>query len=106
MEVSMAIKVAQEVNGQHPGETYSGSADLLPFYLALGYVYDDTNTADLSENTSPPPADDPTLAEIREDPGDDFAFGTDAELAPVVESITPDSGAAAGGTPIVILGDN
>jgi hypothetical protein len=102
----MANKVAQEVNGQQPGATYSGPAALLPFYLVHGYVYDDTNTADLADNTGSTPAQDPTLAVNREDPGDPFAFGTDAALAPYVREITPDSGVAAGGTPLVIEGDN
>lgn len=43
----MAIKVAQSVNGQLPGATYSGPAELLPFYLAHGYVYDDSGKATL-----------------------------------------------------------
>ena len=43
----MAIKVAQSVNGQAPGATYSGDAALVPFYLAHGYVYDDSGKATL-----------------------------------------------------------
>jgi hypothetical protein len=199
----MAYKVAQGVNGQAPGATYSGSAALLPFYLAHGYVYDDaakakvtgasnavnivtggnlvllvngvtvttalvaadtpaaaatkidtalgangdaaivsgklevtsnsTATAprtvsvvsgagttlanlgltvgqkgstDQSNNTSPAPAADPTLAANREDPGDPFAFGTDAALAPYVRELEPNHGDIAGGTVVTIDGDN
>jgi hypothetical protein len=102
----MAIKVAQPVNGQQAGETYSGPAALQPWLLAHGYVYDDTNTTDLADNTDTTPANDPTLSSNREDPGDAFQFGTDATLAPRFESIEPDSGPAAGSTAVVISGDN
>jgi hypothetical protein len=102
----MANKVAQDLNGQRAGATYSGPAALLPFYLVHGYVYDDTSTTDKSKNTDTTPANDPTLAVNREDPGDPFAFGTDAALAPYVREITPKTGVAAGGTALVIEGDN
>lgn len=199
----MAIKVAQDLNGQRAGATYSGPAALLPFYLTHGYVYDDaakakvTGTAnaativtggnlvlkvngvtvtaalatsdtaaaaatkidtamgangdaaivsskleltsnstaqaprtlqvvsgtgtvlanlglsvgqkastDLTNLTDVLPAQDPTLPVNREDPGDPFAFGTDAALAPYVRSISPKSGLAAGGTALILDGDN
>lgn len=102
----MANKVAQDLNGQRAGDTYSGPAALLPFYKVLGYVYDDTNTTDLADNTGSTPAQDPTLAVNREDPGDPFAFGTDAALAPYVRSLTPNHGDIAGGTAVVADGDN
>ena len=109
----MANKVAQGVNGQAPGATYSGDAALLPFYLAHGYVYDDTNTTDLANNTDTTPANDPTLAVNREDPGDAFQFGTDTALAPRLESVdtvnpdlNPAALPAAGGTALVVYGDN
>jgi hypothetical protein len=109
----MVNKVAQSVNGQAPGETYSGDAALLPFYLAHGYVYDDANVASLVDNTSVVPADDPTLAVNREDPGDAYQFGTDVELAARVYSIDtvdPDLSVsalpAAGGTVVRVDGDN
>lgn len=109
----MVNKVAQEVNGQAPGSTYAGSADLLPFYLAHGYVYDDASVTDKLKNTSVVPADDPMLAENREDPGDAFQFGTDVELAPrveLVDTVNADLDAtklpAAGGTALYVFGDN
>lgn len=206
----MANKVAQDINGQRAGDTYSGPAALLPFYLAHGYVYDDAakakvtgsvnavnivtggnlvlkvngvtvttalvaadtpavaagkidtalgangdaaivsnklevtsnstakaprtvevvsgagttlanlglsvgqkGTTEQLNNTSPVPASDPTLAENREDPGDAFQFGTDAALAPRLESVDtvnpdldPTKLPAAGGTPLVVYGDN
>jgi hypothetical protein len=102
----MAIKVAQPVNGQQAGETYSGPAALQPWLLAHGYVYDDTNTTDLADNTDTTPANDPTLSSNREDPGDAFQFGTDATLAPRFESLTPNTGVVGGGTAVVISGDN
>lgn len=64
----MAIKLAQEVNGQKVGETYSGPAELLPWLKDNGYVYDTTNPTSHINTTQPPPADDPTLAVNREDP--------------------------------------
>lgn len=109
----MADKVAQDLNGQRAGETYSGPAALLPWYKVHGYVYDDTNTTDLADNTDTTPANDPTLAVNREDPGDAFQFGTDTVLAPRLESVDtvdPDLSAAAlpaaGGTALVVYGDN
>ena len=109
----MAIKVAQDLNGQRAGATYSGPAALQAFYLAHGYIYDDTNTTDLADNTDTTPANDPTLAVNREDPGDAFQFGTDTALAPRLESIDTVDDAlsvtalpAAGGTPLVVYGDN
>jgi len=102
----MANKVAQDLNGQRAGDTYSGPAGMLDWYKVHGYVYDDTNTTDLADNTDVVPAKDPTLAVNREDPGDPFAFGTDAALAPYVRELTPNHGAAAGGTAVVAEGDN
>ncbi len=206
----MANKVAQDVNGQKAGATYSGPAALLPFYLVHGYVYDDaakaklTGTANavnivtggalvlkvngvtvsttlvaadtpaaaatkidtalgangdaaivssklevtsnstataprtvevvsgagttlanlglsvgqkattnLEKNTDTVPANDPTLAVNREDPGDPFAFGTDVALGAYVRSIdtvNPDLSVsalpAAGGTVVRVDGDN
>lgn len=109
----MANKVAQDLNGQRAGDTYSGPADLLPFYLAHGYVYDDTSTTDKAKNTSVAQADDPTLAVNREDPGDAFQFGTDVELGARVETIFTvdpeldvEALPAAGGTVVRVTGDN
>lgn len=207
----MALKVAQTVNQQAPGATYSGDAALVPFYLAHGYIYDDTGkallrgtananativtggdlvlkvngvtvtttlasadtaaaaatkidtalgangdaaivsgklevttnataalprtievvsgtgtvlanlaltvgqkaTTDLSKNTDTTPANDPTLAVNREDPGDAYQFGTDTVLAPrfeAVATVNPDLSTtalpAAGGTALKLSGDN
>ena len=110
----MTLKVAQEVNGQQPGATWSGPAALQPFYLAHGYIYDDTNTSYLGNNTDTTPANDPTLAVNREDPGDAYQFGADeSALAARFHSIrTADVSAnvkslpAAGGTVVLIDGDN
>lgn len=109
----MANKVAQDLNGQRAGETYSGPAALLPFYLVHGYVYDDTSTTDKAKNTGSTPAQDPTLAVNREDPGDPFEFGVDAALAARVEEIytvDPELDVtalpAAGGTVVRVSGDN
>lgn len=102
----MANKVAQPLNGQAVGATYSGPAALLPFYLAMGYVYDDASVTDKSKNTSGTAAQDPTLNVNREDPGDAFQFGTDAALAPRFEGLEPDHGDIAGGAVVTLLGDN
>lgn len=206
----MAIKVAQDLNGQRAGEVYSGPAALQPFYLVHGYIYDDaakakltgsanavnivtggalvlkvngvnistdlvaadtpaaaatkidtalgangdaaivsskleitTNstaaaprtlevvsgagttlanlgltvgqkaTTEQAGNTDTVPANDPTLAVNREDPGDAFQFGTDATLAPRLEGVATVNPAlsasalpAAGNTPLTVSGDN
>jgi len=206
----MAIKVAQDLNGQRAGATYSGPAALLPFYQVHGYVYDDAavakvtgsanavnivtggnlvlkvngqsftvalatadtpaaaatkidtaisgegdaaivsskleitsnstdtpprtvevvsgtgtvlanlglsvgqkGTTEQTNNTDTVPANDPTLAVNREDPGDAFQFGTDASLAPRLESVDtldpaldPAALPAAGGTVLRVYGDN
>lgn len=110
----MTIKVAQELNGQQPGATYSGPAALQAFYLAHGYIYDDTNTSYLGNNTDTTPANDPTLAVNREDPGDAFQFGADeSALGARYEDIWTQDPAlnvanlpAAGGTVVIVEGDN
>lgn len=114
----MANKVAQTVNNQAPGSTYSGDAALLPFYLAHGYVYDDTSTTNKVNNTDTTPANDPTLAVNRENPTTgpyvaDYQFGTDDALAARVTNLTfPGPGdwlqalPAAGGTVVIVKGDN
>lgn len=117
----MANKVAQRVNGQAPGDTYAGDANLLPFYLALGYVYDDTSTTSKVNNTSVVPAQDPTLAINREDPlgrdqaySDDFQWGSDAALGARVRKVYVAPGSsvrvqelkAAGGEVVLVDGDN
>jgi hypothetical protein len=199
----MAYKVAQDLNGQRAGATYSGPAALLPFYLVHGYVYDDAakakvtgsanavnivtggnlvlkvngvtvtaalatsdtpaaaatkidtamgangdaaivsskleltsnstasaprtvevvsgtgtvlanlglavgqkGTTEQANNTDTVPANDPTLAVNREDPGDAFQFGTDATLAPRVRTLSPNHGDIAGGTAVIADGDN
>lgn len=117
----MANKVAQRVNGQAPGEVYAGDANLLPFYLALGYVYDDTSTTSKLNNTSVVPSQDPTLAINREDPlqigqayQDDYQWGADSALAARVRKVYTPLGSdvrvkelpAAGGKVILVDGDN
>jgi len=119
-------KIAQPVNGQAVGATYAGDANLLSWYLALGYVYDDTSTTSKLNNTSVAPASDPQLAVNREDPwtsaggyigvafSDDYQFGLDAALAARARTVyvTPGSQVrpkqlpAAGGSVVLIDGDN
>lgn len=108
----MAIVLCQDLNGQLRGATYNGPAGMVPWLLAEGYAKDTSNpTSHISTGAAAPSAD-PTLAVNREDPNDkygdadDFQFGTDAVLAPRVESITPATGLVAGGTALVITGDN
>ena len=110
----MANKVAQTVNNQAPGETYAGDANLLPFYLAHGYVYDDTSTTNKLNNTSVVPGQDPTLAVNREDPGDTFQWGLDAALGARVRKVYVDEPSdvrpkellPAGGQVVLVNGDN
>ena len=112
----MAIVLCQELNGQAVGDTYNGPAGMVPWLLAEGYAKDTSNpTSHISTGAAPPSAD-PTLAVNREDPNDtngltsdrrDFQFGSDpAVLAAQLYSIEPASGPAAGGTALVLLGDN
>lgn len=111
----MANKVAQSVNGQAPGETYAGDANLLPFYLVHGYVYDDTSATSKLNNTGvASQSQDPQLAVNREDPGDAFQWGLDAALAARVRKAYVGPGSdvrvkqlkAAGGEVVLIDGDN
>lgn len=121
-EAVVAIKLAQEVNGQKPGATYSGPAAMLPWLKEMGYVYDDA--APVSHLKSPggvPLKDDPTLNVNREAPnGPDYsgyvdAIGTSGDGPEVVlgghkatitaTSITPATGPAVGGTVVTIKGN-
>lgn len=120
----MAIVLTQEVNGQAVGDTYNGDAALVPWLIENGYALDTSNVRDHTYDTAVAPNQDPTLASNREDPngtaglapvsggglqGDSrtFQFGADPTvLKPQVYSISPKSGAAAGGTALVIKGDN
>jgi hypothetical protein len=112
----VAIILTQEVNGQDVGDTYNGDAALVPWLVEHGYVKDTSNVRDHTYDTDVPPAQDPTLASNREDPnGDDglpsdhrdFQFGADGTVLPSrVYTITPAQGLAAGGTALVLKGDN
>lgn len=112
----MAIVLCQELNGQAVGDTYNGPAGMVPWLLAEGYAKDTSNpTSHISTGAAAPSAD-PTLAVNREDPNGTagtatdhrtFQFGSDESvLPPQVYSITPATGPAAGGTAIVLDGDN
>ena len=107
----MAIKLAQEVNGQKVGETYSGPAALLNWLKLEGYVYDDAAAVSHISTSAALPADDPTLAVNRE-PFNDLDDGASHTqkysgnlLQAEVTSITPATGVAAGGGTVVLVGD-
>lgn len=112
----MAIVLTQEVNGQAVGDTYNGPAGMVPWLIEHGYAKDTSNVVDHTNDTDVAPADDPTLAINREDPNGTegllsdhrvFQFGSnESTLTPQVYEITPNEGAAAGGTALVITGDN
>jgi hypothetical protein len=112
----VAIVLTQEVNGQAVGATYNGPAGMVDWLIAQGYALDTSNVRDHSKDTGADPAEDPTLAVNREDPNGTegllsdhrtFQFGaTESALPPQVYEITPNSGDIAGGTALVIEGDN
>jgi hypothetical protein len=118
----VAIVLTQEVNGQAVGATYNGDAALVPWLIAEGYALDTSNVRDHTDDTAVTPAQDPLLASNREEPngtqgwaaangvqGDSrtFQFGADGTVQkPQVYQITPNKGVAAGGTALVIKGDN
>jgi hypothetical protein len=112
----VAIVLTQEVFGQEVGETFSGDSALVPWLIAEGYALDTSNVRDHTYDTAVDPDDDPTLAINREDPNGteglpsdhrDFQFGSDESvLPPQIYSIEPDNGDIAGGTALVIEGDN
>lgn len=107
----MAKKLAQEVNGQKVGATYSGPAAMLPWHEANGYVYDDTTPTSHIDTTQPLPKDDPQLAVNREDPNDRETGAVSTQkygghlLQAEVTSVTPNTGVAAGGNTVVLAGD-
>lgn len=112
----MAIVLCQELNGQAVGATYNGPAGMVPWLLANGYVKDTSNpTSHISTGGAPPSAD-PTLAVNREDPNGDLSlpsdhrdpqFGSDPSVLPAqLYSVEPASAPAAGGTALVLTGDN
>lgn len=112
----MAIVLTQEVNGQAVGDTYNGDSALVPWLIENGYALDTSNVRDHTNDTAVDPTEDPTLAINREDPNGtegltsdhrSFQFGSDESvLPPQVYTIEPDNGVAAGGTALVIEGDN
>jgi hypothetical protein len=112
----VAIVLTQEVNGQAVGDTYDGPADMVPWLIENGYALDTANVRDHTNDTAVAPEDDPTLASNREDPNGtegltsdhrEFQFGSDESvLQPQVYRIEPDNGDIAGGTALVITGDN
>lgn len=107
----MAIKLAQEVNGQKVGATYSGPAALLPWLKAYGYVYDDAAPTSHISTTGVAPTDDPQLSVNREKPNDRDTGVVSTQkysgnlLQAEVTSITPSTGLAAGGGTAVLVGD-
>lgn len=112
----MAIVLTSEVFGQEVGATFNGDAALVPWLIAEGYAVDTSNVRDHTNDTGVTPAQDPTLATNREDPNGtdgepsdhrDFQFGGNSTVLPSrVYEITPDTGDIAGGTALVLEGDN
>jgi hypothetical protein len=112
----VAIVLTQEVNGQAVGDTYNGPAGMVPWLIAEGYALDTSNVRDHTNDTGAAPSEDPTLAINREDPNGNaglpsdhrtFQFGaSEGVLPPQVYTIEPDEGDIAGGTALVIKGDN
>lgn len=112
----MAIVLTQEVNGQAVGDTYNGPAGMVDWLIAEGYALDTSNVRDHTNDTGVTPDKDPTLAVNREDPNGtegltsdhrSFQFGAnESALPPQVYSIEPDNGDIAGGTALVLEGDN
>lgn len=79
----------------------------------LGLAAGQTATTEKRNISGSLPANDPTLASNREDPGDAYQFGVGTGLAPrleAVRTVNPDLSAkalpAAGGTALVVKGDN
>lgn len=99
----MAIVLNQEVYGQAVGATYSGPASLVPWLLLEGYAHDTSTPASHISTTAVLKKDDPTLSVNRERPHQAFALA--GELAvPVIASVVPATGLAAGGLAVKILG--
>jgi hypothetical protein len=100
----VAVIMTSPTGGKKPGETYTGPLEA--WYIKQGYARATSNPTDHRNERGALPAENPMLASNREDPGDPYAFGTDAALAPYVRSLTPDTGDIAGGTQVTADGDN
>lgn len=103
----MPVTLTSEAYGLKVGDTYTGPEEA--WLLSSGYASQDGYTGPGVSNTGATdttPANDPRLKENREDPQDDYQFGTDTELAPRLEGLDPAEGPAAGGTEVLITGDN
>lgn len=100
----MAVVMTTPTGGLAVGATYTGPLEA--WYIKQGYARAQSAPVSHINERGATPAENPMLASNREDPGDAYQFGTDAALAPRVRTITPDSGPAAGGTAVVIDGDN
>jgi hypothetical protein len=110
--VSSKLEVTSNGTADPPRtvEVVSGTGTVL---ANLGLTVGQKATTDKSNASGALPDDDPQLKTNREDPGDAYQFGTDTELAPRLEdvdTVNPDLSAdalpAAGGTALVVYGDN
>lgn len=69
------LTLAQPIEGGVPGDVVDIPAERAEWYLARGYAYDPDDTTSKLLNTSPPRAQDPTLAENREGPNEPLPEG-------------------------------
>lgn len=111
--VSSKLQVVSKTGSNtapHTIKVVSGTGTVL---ANLGLTAGQVATTEKRNMSGSLPANDPTLNTNREDPGDAYQFGTDAGLAPRLEDVdtvddelSADALPAAGGTPLVVYGDN
>lgn len=105
----MSVTLTSPAFGLAAGDTFTGTADQEAWLLAQGYASQAGYTGPGVSNTGATdvtPAQDLTLASNREDPGEAFDFdaGGVNDEAPVLDSVSPANGAAAGGDAVTLTG--
>jgi hypothetical protein len=100
----MSVVMTTPTGGLAVGATYTGALEA--WYVKQGYARASSSPVSHINERGALPAENPMLNTNREDPGDGYQFGTDAALAPRVQSLTPNTGLIAGGTAVVADGDN
>lgn len=101
----MTVRLTSAAYGQAPGTLLTKSAGEEKWLIDQGYAHVEPKVA-VGPTATYTPAQDPTRNVNREDPGDAYQYGADTGLPARIETITPSSGPAAGGTVVTITGDN
>lgn len=109
----MSKVLTSEAFGGQPGDTVTKTTAEEKWLVENGYArVEPQSTVDLGDQYEVQPGEDLTSSANREEPNDAagvanaYAYGAGLEARPDVDSLTPNTGAAAGGTVVTIAGND